>query len=151
MSKKTLTWTCSKIKFIFGSFLRQIKWNNISARRKNIAYGKIDSRMMSGQCQSLFDRGPQDLNPSDFGVWFLLEKSCLKSQTSVWSLKRKCWKEIPAETLGATWDQVIPRLRRLIRAKGCLNHACVKQKVKNYAFIILSLCYFITVVSCVIK
>ena len=55
-----------------------------------------------------------DLNPMDFGIWFILEeKSCTVNHSSVEVLKQKLtksWAEIDIETVCATSDQVIPCL-----------------------------------------
>ena len=63
-----------------------------------------------------------DLNPMDFGIQSVLEqKFCAVSHSSVGVLKQKLtksWAEIDAETVHATCDQVILRLRRVIKEKG---------------------------------
>ena len=49
------------------------------------------------------------------------QKACDVSLSSVEALKlklAKCWAEIDAETVRATCDQVIPRLRRVVKEKG---------------------------------
>ena len=55
-----------------------------------------------------------DLNAMDFGIWFIVEqKSCAVFHSSVEVLKQKLtksWAKIDAETVCATYDQVIPRL-----------------------------------------
>ena len=46
------------------------------------------------------------------------------TRTSVTALKeklKKCWAEIDFETLRATCDQIIPRLRRVIKEKGYIE------------------------------
>ena len=57
----------------------------------------------------------------DFSVWSILEqKSSTASCLSVDSLKKnltKIWEEIESETLRTTCEQVVPRLRHLIRVK----------------------------------
>ena len=49
------------------------------------------------------------------------QKARIVTHTSVTALMeklKKCWAEIDSETVRATCDQVIPRLRRVIKEKG---------------------------------
>ena len=63
-----------------------------------------------------------DLNPMDFGIWSILErKACAVSHSNVEKLKRKfkeSWAKIESETIRATCDQDISRLRRVIIEKS---------------------------------
>ena len=63
-----------------------------------------------------------NLNPMDFGISSILEqKTCSQLHSTVEALKLKLiksWEEIDGETVRATCDQVIPRLRRVVRQKG---------------------------------
>ena len=58
----------------------------------------------------------------DFGIWSILEqKVCTISHSNVEVLKQKlakCCAEIDAETVRVTCDQVIARLRRVVKEKG---------------------------------
>ena len=57
----------------------------------------------------------------DFGIWSILErKVCAVSHSNVEKLKeklKKSWAKIESETIRATCDQVIFRLRRIIIEK----------------------------------
>ena len=62
-----------------------------------------------------------DLNPIDFGIWSILErKASAVSHSNVEKLKKlkESWAKIESETIRATCDQVISRLRRVIIEKG---------------------------------
>ena len=57
----------------------------------------------------------------DFGIWSILErKACAVSHLNVEKLKKlkESWAKIESETIRATCDQVISRLRRVIIEKG---------------------------------
>ena len=58
----------------------------------------------------------------DFRIWSILkQKACSQSHSTVEVLKEKLiksWEEINGETVRVTGDQVIPRLRRVVRKKG---------------------------------
>jgi len=72
--------------------------------------------------KELWPPSSPDLNPMDFGIWSILEqKACRVSHQSVEVLKKKLtesWEEIDRETVRATCDQVVPRLRRVLKEKG---------------------------------
>ena len=72
--------------------------------------------------KELWPPSSPDLNSMDFGIWSILDqKFCAVSYSSVEVLKQKLtksWAKIDAETVRATCDQVIPRLRRVIKEKG---------------------------------
>ena len=63
-----------------------------------------------------------DLNPMEFGIWSISErKACAVSHSNVEKLKKKLKEfraKIESETIRATCDQVISRLRRVIIEKG---------------------------------
>ena len=58
----------------------------------------------------------------DFGIGSILEqKVCSQAHSTVEALKRKLiqsWEEIDGNTVLATCDQIIPRLRRVVCQKG---------------------------------
>ena len=72
--------------------------------------------------KELWPPSSPDLNPMDFGIWSILEqKVCTISHSNVEVLKQKlakCCAEIDAETVRVTCDQVIARLRRVVKEKG---------------------------------
>ena len=72
--------------------------------------------------KELWPSSSPDLNPMDFGIWSILErKACAVSHSNVEKLKKKLkesWAKIESETIRATCDQVISRLRRVIIEKG---------------------------------
>ena len=72
--------------------------------------------------KKLWPPSSPDLNPMDFGIWLILErKACAVSHSNVEKLKKKLkesWAKIESETIRATCDQVISRLRRVIIENG---------------------------------
>ena len=72
--------------------------------------------------KELWPPSSRDLNPMDFGLWSILEtKACRTSHPNLDSLKRKltsAWDEIDPEVVRATYAQVLPRLRKVIKNKG---------------------------------
>ena len=58
----------------------------------------------------------------DFGIWSILErKAYAVSHSKVEKLKKKLkelWAKIESDTIHATCDQIISRLRRVIIEKG---------------------------------
>ncbi|KAF2350372.1 hypothetical protein FHG87_018871 [Trinorchestia longiramus] len=71
--------------------------------------------------KELWPPSSPDLNSMDFWIWSILEqKFCAVSHSSVEVLKQKLtksWAEIDAVTVHATCDQVILRLRQVIKEK----------------------------------
>ena len=80
------------------------------------------SNFKSFWTKELWPPSSPDLNPMDFGIWSILEqKACTSSHMSVAALKKKLtksWSEIDENTIRATCDQIIPRLRKVITQKG---------------------------------
>ena len=72
--------------------------------------------------KELWSPSSPDLNPMDFGIWSILErKACAVSHSNMEKLKKKLkesWAKIESETIRATCDQVISRLRCVIIEKG---------------------------------
>ena len=82
--------------------------------------------------KELWPPSSPDLNPMDFGIWdmvhlgeiwpiFGIWSICAVSHSNVEKLKKKLkesWAKIETETIRATCDQVISRLRRVIIEKG---------------------------------
>ena len=64
----------------------------------------------------------EKLYRDDFGIWSILErKACAVSHSNVEKLKKKLkesWAKIESETIRATCNQVISRLRSLVIEKG---------------------------------
>ena len=81
------------------------------------------SNFKSFWTKELWPPSSPDLNPMDFGIWYILEqKACTSSHKSVVALKNKLTKslsEIDENTIRATCDQIIPRLRKVITQKVC--------------------------------
>ena len=72
--------------------------------------------------KELWPASSPDLNRMDFGIWSTLERNaCSVSHSNMEKLKKKLkesWAKIESETIRATCDQVISRLRRVIIEKG---------------------------------
>ena len=100
------------------------------------------SRLVQNWCKDNFKTSlhkelwppcPPDMNSMDLGISSILkQKACSVTHRSMTDLKekpKKCWAESDSETVRATCDQVIPRLRRVIKEKGGYI------KFKNISFI----------------
>ena len=99
-----------------------LQQDGATAHTANLVQAWCKDNFKSFWSKELWPPSSPDLNPMDFGIWSILEqKACTQSHSSVEALKQKLiksWDEIDVQTVRATCDQVIPRLRRVIRQKG---------------------------------
>ena len=116
---------------------RGMSWSQV-ARTVSLSISSHDFK--SFWSKELWPPSSPDLNPMNFGIWSILEqKACSQSHSSVKALKWKLiksWQEIEGETVSATCDQVIPRLRRVVRQKKWIYWVnCISsdiQDIKQY-------------------
>lgn len=63
-----------------------------------------------------------DLNPLDYGIWSILKKNVysvkIKSLAHLKKRIRKCWKELPQETVNRTIDRFRSRVRKMLSVDG---------------------------------
>ena len=67
-----------------------------------------------------------DLNPMNFNIWSILEKTCASSHLNVEALKRsleKEWEKISQSAICAAIKSFRGRLKKIIKAKGGSHRA----------------------------
>ena len=117
LKNRVLPW----INSLAGNQAVTLQQDGVTAHIAKIVQAWCKENYKSFWSKELWPPSFPDLNPMDFGIWSILErKASTVSHSNVEKLKKfkESWAKIESETIRATCDQIISRLRRVIIEKG---------------------------------